>query len=62
MRETRAEKTKTSRRRKAMVARKARLEAGARGTPRVTKPPLAFSQGDHLQGLWVTLGLADVAD
>lgn len=36
--------------------------AARREKPRNGKPPLVLTQSEHLQGLWVTLGLADVAD
>lgn len=31
-------------------------------TSEPNQPLLVFDEGEHLRGLWVTLGLADVAD
>lgn len=36
--------------------------AARREKPRNGKPPLVLTQSEHLQGLWVTLGLGDLAD
>ena len=63
MRVMRARKAKTSRGRKDPVKQNGQLEKmTGRGKPGVDKPPRVLSQPEHLQGLWVTLGLADVAD
>ena len=48
--------------RKKAVSRKAQARPAAREKPRNGTPPLVLTQSEHLQGLWVTLGLGDVAD
>ena len=63
MRARRAPKAKRVHRQKTpmMPNGQVRTEKSRQDAPE-NKPSRPLSQADHLQGLWVTLGLADVAD
>ena len=62
MRAPRAGKGKTPRRQKGLAKRNGRVHTRSRDCTGVRKPTRELSQSEHLQGLWVTLGLADVSD
>jgi hypothetical protein len=61
MRNKRKEPRVSRRPRKRSTARNGQIRALARRTVSTDRPEV-LTRTEHLQGLWVTLGLADVAD